>query len=320
MIIEAAIATLLTTSTEWRNGGDYVQRFVVPGSPYVSTVTRRLGAVAGVVYDAAGHARDLDGATATQIPHCVAIEPSGRPGFSPAGLNPGLPSTLSRERVVKPQPAVIDLMELYTFAAENGAGGRAQIEAKIAAAVDLLNSTLLHSGVYNVSFRLAHTARVDREENINHLQLLNWLTSDAGVARLRAEHGADLVGLWTEADAEIAWAPRTFTPTSGFHVISRRYPLSLQLFSHEVAHNLGAQHNAEQCGTLANDPYPYARGIVGATWMTVMSYPPAGEWRDVLPVFSNPELQPDGRADNARMIRLSGPIVADYFRRAEGIK
>ena len=263
--------------------------------------------------DSAGrqqHARDLDGSKATQIPHCIAVEPP----------QDDTVNTMSRQRAVAPERVVVDVMELYTLAAENGAGGRPQIEAKIAAAVDLLNSTLLQSRIYNVSFRLVYTGRIDREENINQLQLLNWLSNDAGVARLRNEQGADLVGLWTEADAEIAWAPRSFTPSSGFHVISRRYPLALQLFSHEVAHNLGAQHNAEQSGNVTNDPYPFARGVVGATWMTVMSYPPPGEWRDPLPLFSNPDLQRNGvplgipgRADNARMIRVAGPIVADYL-------
>ena len=317
MIIEAAVATLLAISTEWRNGGDYVQHFVTSGSPFISTVTRRLGAVAGVIYDAEGHARDFDGSTATQIPHCITVDPGPDDTID----------AMSRQRAVAPERVVIDLMELYTLAAENGAGGRPQIEAKIAAAVDLLNSTLLQSRIYNVSVRLAYTGRIDRDENINQLQLLNWLTNDAGVARLRGEHGADLVGLWTEADAEIAWVPRSFTPSSGFHVISRRYPLSLQLFSHEVAHNLGAQHNAEQCGKVTNDPYPFARGVVGTTWMTVMSYPPAGEWRETLPLFSNPDLQRDGaalgvpeQADNARMIRVSGPIVAEYFRAADGVQ
>lgn len=311
MMFAAAVMTVLATTTEWRNGGDYVQRFVVPGSPYYSTVTRHLGALAGVVYDAEGHARDLDGSKVSQIPHCAAPAPPE---------TDSLVSAMGRQRAVVPQRSVIDLMELYTLAAENGAGGRAQIEAKIAAAVDLLNSTLLQSRVSSVTFRLVYTGRIDRDETLTQVQMLNWLTCDNGVARLRAEHGADLVGLWTESDAEIAWAPRSFSPSSGFHVISRRYPLSLQLFSHEVAHNLGAQHNAEQAGNVANDPYPYARGIVGATWMTVMSYPPAGEWRDVLPVFSNPELQPDGHADNARMIRLTGPIVADYFRASDAVQ
>jgi hypothetical protein len=304
MILEAAMATVLMT-TEWRNGGDYVQRFVVPGSPYVSTVTRRLGAVAGVTYDADGHAHDLDGTTASQIPHCIALDP-------PAADD--TVRTMSRERAVKPERVTIDLMELYTLAAENGAGGRAQIEAKIAAAVDLLNSVLLQSHVYDVTFRLAYTGRIDRVENLDQLQMLIWLTNDPAVAKLRAEQKADLVGLWTEQDAEIAWAPRTFSAASGFHVISRRYPLALQLFSHEVAHNLGAQHNAEQTGKVANDPYPFARGLCGPTWMTIMSYPPAGEWRDVLPVFSNPDLQPNGSADNARMLRIGGPIVADYMK------
>ena len=311
MIIEAAVAAILSMGvTEWRNGGDYVQHFSVAGSPFVSTVTRRLGAVNGVVYDAEGHAHDLDGA-APHAPHCASVEP-------PAAMQAS--SASPRRRTVAPEHAVIDLMELYTFAAENGAGGRAQIEAKIAAAVDLLNSTLIQSQVYNVSFRLVHTARVDREENLTQLQFLNWLSSDAGVAKLREEHGADLVGLWTEADAEIAWAPRSFARSSGFHVICRRYPLSLQLFSHEVAHNLGAQHNVEQTGVVANDPYPFARGIRTAKWMTVMSYPPSGEWLEAIPRFSNPDLSYDGvplgvagKADNAQMIRLAGPVVAEYY-------
>lgn len=305
------IASTAAASWEWRNGGDYAHQFTVDGSPFVSTVTRRLGAVNGVIYDAEGHAHDLDGA-APHVPHCVAVEP-------PTALQAS--ATISaRRRVVAPERVVIDLMELYTFAAENGAGGRPQIEAKIAAAVDLLNTALIQSEVYNVTFRLVYTARIDRDENLNSLQLLMCLTQDAGVAQLRAEHGADLVGLWTEEDAEIAWAPRVFTPASGFHVICRRYPLSLQLFSHEVAHNLGAQHNVEQTGVVANDPYPFARGTLTAQWMTIMSYPPPGEWRDVLPRFSNPDLSYDGvplgvagQADNARMLRIGGAIVAQYY-------
>ena len=314
MIVEAALMTALLAgsgTTEWRNGGDYVQRFAVDGSPFTSTLTRRLGAVAGVVYDAGGQAHDVDGQIAHAIPQCASIEP---PATTQASVAP------TRRRAVSPERKVIDLMELYTFAAENGAGGRAQIEAKIAAAVDLLNSTLLQSQIFNVTFRLVYVGRIDRDENINQLQLLIWLTSDPGVAHLRELQGADLVGLWTETDAEIAWVPRSFAPSTGFHVISRRYPLSLQLFSHEVGHNLGAQHNAEQVGVIAGDPYPYARGVRSAKWMTVMSYPPAGEWRETLPIFSNPDLTYDGaalgvegQADNVRMIRLAAPIVADYY-------
>src|SRR5687767_114778 len=221
MIIEAAVAGILSMGfTEWRNGGDYVQHFSVDGSPFVSTVTRHLGAINGVIYDANGHARDLDGA-APHTPQCASIEP---PATLQAAAAP------ARHRAIAPKRAVIDVMELYTLAAENGAGGRAQIEAKIAAAVDLLNSTLQQSQIYNVTFRLVHVGRVDRDETLTQLQYLIWLTNDAGVAKLREEHRADLVGLWTEADAEIAWAPRSFARSTGFHVISRRYPLSLQLF------------------------------------------------------------------------------------------
>jgi hypothetical protein len=312
MIIEAAAATFLLVAKEWRNGGDYVERFVANGSPYVSTVTRRLGAVAGVVYDAEGHGHDVDGSSADQRPHCITVSAEG---------DGDVVQAMGRQRVVAPERVVVDVMELYTFAAENAAGGRAPLEAKIAAAVDLLNSTLLQSRIYNVSFRLVHAARVDREENLNPLQMLNWLTNDPGVAQQRQQHGADLVGLWTEMDAEIAWVPRSFKPASGFHVISQRYPLSLQLFSHEVAHNLGAHHNAEQVGTVASDPYPFARGICETKWMTIMSYPPAGQYRETLPIFSSPELERDGtplgipgKADNARMIRMAGPIVAGYVR------
>lgn len=313
MLIEAAAATFLLAAREWRNGGDYVERFTAPGSPYTSTLSRRLGAVAGVVYDADGVGRDADGSVATARPHCTSLEPDAR--------DDEVAAAASRKRAIAPERVVIDVMELYTFAAESGAGGRAAIEAKIAAAVDLLNSSLLQSRVYNVSFRLVYTARVEREECLTQLQMLSWLSNDAGVAQLRQQTGADLVGLWTEMDAEIAWVPRNFTPSTGFHVISRRYPLSLHLFSHEVAHNLGAQHNAEQLSSTSTDPYPFARGVLDQKWMTIMSYPPAGEWRDTLPVFSNPELEKDGkplgvagRADNASMIRLAGPIVADYVR------
>jgi Metallo-peptidase family M12 len=311
MILEAAVTAFLLTAREWRNGGDYVEQFVVAGSPWISTMTRRLGAVAGVTYDADGRGHDADGSTMTARPHCTTVSPEG----------PDLVQAMSRKRATAPERVVVDVMELYTFAAENAAGGRAPMEAKIAAAVDLLNAAMLQSRISNVSFRLVHTGRIDREEDLNQMQLLNWLSNDPSVAQLRQQHGADLVGLWTEVDAEIAWVPRSFTPSTGFHVICRRYPLSLQLYSHEVAHNLGAHHNAEQVGAASSDPYPFARGICEKKWMTIMSYPPAGEWRETLPVFSNPDLQLDGvplgvagKADNARMIRLAGPIVAGYVR------
>ena len=313
MILQAAIMAALAAggyTTEWRNGGDYVTRFVIDGSPFVSTVTRRLGSVAGVVYDRDGRPHDASGEVATSRPHCIAL--SASTATEAAATSP-------RRRAAKSNGVVIDLMEVYTLAAENGAGGRAQIEAKIAAAVDLLNTTMSQSGISNVTFRLVYVGRIDRDENLDQLQLLFWLSNDAAVAQLRREHGADLVGLWTERDAEIAWAPRSFTPSSGFHVICRRYPLSLQLFTHEIGHNLGAQHNPEECDSMPNDPYPFAHGVRGDKWMTVMSYPPEGEWRETLPLFSNPDITYNGvavgaagRADNARMIRMAAPAVAEY--------
>src|SRR5947207_8712918 len=132
MIIEAALLAALTiTDIEWRNGGDYAERFTNPGSPFVSTLTRQLGAVTGVAYDAAGRARDIENGKALDPPRvrpeCVAMVPDVDATVT----------AQSRRRATAPEREVIDLMELYTFAAENGAGGRAPMESKIAAAVDL---------------------------------------------------------------------------------------------------------------------------------------------------------------------------------------
>jgi hypothetical protein len=308
-----AFLTAAGPSIEWRNGGDFLSRFTVADSPFQSTMTRRLGVLAGVVYDRDGHPHDVSGGIATERPECLS------PAF-PAEAHTAAMS--ARRRAITRDTVIIDLMELYTFDAENAAGGRANIEAKIAAAVDVLNTTILQSGISDVTFRLVHAGPIECQENRKPVELLIWLSNDSEVARLRQEHGADLVGLWTGAAAQIAWVPRSFTPASGFHVISQRYPLSLQLFTHEIGHNLGAQHNAEQTASQTNDPYPFAHGVRTDRWMTVMSYPPDGEWLETLPLFSNPAISYQGiptgiadRADNARMIRVAALLVAEYRSR-----
>lgn len=219
----------------------------------------------------------------------------------------------------------IDLLAFYTPQARDAAGGVAQIEATLQAAVDMSNTAFTDSKMI-AHFDLVATALSTRNDTGNMSSDLSWLRNDAASIALRNQVGADLVSLVVEAgDAcGIGYVMRnpdvSFAP-SGFQVTARGCAVGNLSFAHEHGHNMGMEHDPANGTTPANASFPWSFGhFVNGSYRTVMSYATecvGGCTR--VPHFSNPDVthngQPTGIAeqrDNARTGDSTAPIVANF--------
>lgn len=231
---------------------------------------------------------------------------------------------------------LIDMMIVWSPAAESAAGGAMAMQSQAQAAVDSLNAIFLNSGVAN-RVRLVHRQLVAYTERSNCAAgaiitdcALDDITSDNDgivdqVHDLRDQHGADLVGFiignappW----CGIAWIPSTLSSSNhpyGFAVVSQFCAVGGRGFAHEVAHNLGANHDAAYHG--GEGPKPYNRGHLDPQgfWRTVMSYGGMCGNCTQIDYFSNPKLtHVDGDAvgtadaNNALVINLFGKAAAAF--------
>ena len=86
----------------------------------------------------------------------------------------------------------VDLMSVYTPQARAAAGGAAQIQAVIQAAVDSANQAFVNSQV-TAAYRLVHSVEAAHNDAGDMNLDLSWVASDATVAALRNQYGADMV-------------------------------------------------------------------------------------------------------------------------------
>jgi hypothetical protein len=321
-----------------QNVRDYTARFTLDGSQNPSVLIRYEGVMAGMIVtpdnvsyelDPNGDANLLTRVDITKF-HCEAVEPETESRVHVLVVNP----TMRHRAVHLPNDNyTIDLAEFYTPLAMAGAGGQAQMEALIQAAVAMLNESVRRSGIQNLTFRLVYTGTIQFDERdpklTSYQDVLNFITGSTEASASRSRVGADLVGLWIDGGGGIAWAPRyygAFRPSNGFHVIGRTLGLYVAGFEHEVGHNLGLQHDPPMVSASGSDDFPFARGVCTAQFITVMSsascIPNANSHNtNWIPYYSNtdPTLsyngQPMGSAmqDNVRMMRIGAPIVANYF-------
>jgi hypothetical protein len=182
--------------------------------------------------------------------------------------------------------SLIDVMVLYTPAAAAAAGGTSAINALIASAISITNTSYINSNVAQ-RLRLVHSQPVDYTESGDIQADLRDITQGAGslggVAALRNLHAADLVTLLTETPAfqwcGVAWAMTTVSTqfaSHGFSVVEQRCAVAPLSFAHELGHNMGLRHDwFVDDGTT---PYSYAHGHVNAgetqstQWRTIMAY------------------------------------------------
>jgi hypothetical protein len=220
---------------------------------------------------------------------------------------------------------LIDLLVVWTPAAEAAAGGAAAMQALVDAAERNANAVYRNSGVAQ-RVRLVHAQQVAYAERSGPctdpvdggqssepiLCALFDLTGAAdgfvdGVHALRDAHGADLVALLVRDTAYcgVAWLPLPPSPATshlGFAVVDQGCAIGNLSFSHELAHNMGAHHDpfVLGLGSCSDGREPgawcFSRGVVNVAgrWRTVMSYNTeclaAGVSCARLPYLSNPAL------------------------------
>jgi len=244
-------------------------------------------------------------------------------------------SGTSRSTTMSPTTAAatasvnIALMSIYTPQARAAAGGTAQIQAQIQAAVDQANTAFINSNM-TARYFLAHSAEVAYNDSGDITIDLNWVTGNSTVAGLRNSYGADMVSLIVDNGGGycgIGWVQRN--PSSSFanyaFQVTARGCLTNQTLAHEHGHNLGMEHDpANSSTTPAGASYDWSFGHnVAGSFRTIMSYNCPSPCPRVLH-YSNPDIlyngQPTGivnQRDNAQTGDLTAPIVAAF--RAGGV-
>ena len=238
--------------------------------------------------------------------------------------------------------AEIDLMIVYTTAATQWASTRGGILNRINEGMALSQKVLNDSGV-GIKLNLVHTYEIDYPETGNSLTDLRRLTHSnfdttryfEKVHELRDSVGADLVILVpsTGNAAGLAWqlSNANGRPTYGFSVVMVHY---INQFTkvHEMGHNMGAHHAADQLVAPGPGLFPFSAGyrfygIDNKLYSTIMSYTSSSHFSSGgnstrIGLFSTPLKQYQGTtagdyitADNVRTLREVKHTIAAYRTR-----
>ncbi len=242
-------------------------------------------------------------------------------------------------------PSQIDVMFVYTPDMLERYPG-SLIETRLNHLVAIANQAMVDSAV-PIVVHLAHhqeigypaqqSNRATLQDMARALQGHN-VPGMSGMKSAREAHGADIVALTWPHDIEtrgscgIAYFPRSdgnggYDPSYGVHIdndgVSNWSVCSDSVFTHELGHNLNAEH--QRSSSSGDDPerdnYAFVRD---GRFHTIMGSFGTGDINRYLrlDVFSNPEIRCGGEpcgstesgsgADNAATLRQFGPIVAQY--------
>ena len=199
---------------------------------------------------------------------------------------------------------IIDILFLYTESTLGGAGGEAGVLSLIDLAIAEANAVFDNSHL-PVRANLIHAEKTSYVNSGSIGTDLGYLGAGRGgianPSTLKSQFGADLVTLISETDnngwggvASILKVP-TGNQNSTTSVLNRRWiGAGFFLYVHEMAHNLGCQHDRRNAkntnGVLSPGVFPYSLGFRfeadNVTHVTVMAYDPG----IYLPFFSDPTL------------------------------
>jgi hypothetical protein len=236
-----------------------------------------------------------------------------------------------------PDPSTdIDVMVVYTQAAEDGAGGAEGMEVFIYQCLALTNLCYENSDIA-LRMNLVHFEKVTYTEAgdafVDRAALRDPADGELdNVHAMRDTYGADIVAMLVETSAgtNCGYA-YIMDPVSNAHeswafsVIKRSCAIDNKSFPHELGHIMSARHHDDATAT----PYAYVHGYqvlapadpATPAWRTIMSKI-GGTVR--IPFFSNPDVQyPLGGAstdamgtaateDNHRVLNNTAATVANF--------
>jgi len=225
-------------------------------------------------------------------------------------------------------PVAIDLLVLYTPSARDREGGTAAITSTLAGAVAVTNAAFARSGV-------AAVLTTSGPFELPYVESAAGIAADldamspggalhASVTAWRQATRADLVALVVgRPNAASGCGVAYLGPSPGavYSVTEAACLFAGQwTFSHEIAHNLGADHAP---GDPIVSPVPYARGYRSPSVRTLMAYAVPGAPARVLNFSSATVVEPPGSGaatgtalqDNARRLGETAATVAAYVAR-----
>ena len=302
--------------------------------------------------DGKQYALEVDRAASDLLKDAPAmVPPSARTAASaPAVFDPGEPVALADTLGDQATNAVVvNVMIVYSQAAQSWAAGNGGINSVIASAMERANEAHGNSDT-RVVLNLVHSEQVTYTESGSVSTDLTRLrqTSDGfmdGVHALRDQYGADLICLLLDID-DTGGLGYTLTTETG----DREYGFCLARVQqtswsytvvHEWGHNMGCSHSKTQVDSPwePEDLYSYSAGwqwddtLAQSTWpytqrgyCTIMTYEDfdavSGQDYERVPYFSNPSINYIGAStnatgnaadgDNARTIRNTRYAIADY--------
>jgi hypothetical protein len=207
--------------------------------------------------------------------------------------------------VAKDDGSIIDVLIVYTPAAQAAAGGQTQIETEIELAITLTNQGYANSGVTQ-RLRLvrkepiSYTERTTTSDAFTHaLQDITQTTDPhmTGIHALRNTYGADMVSLWIQDSAfcGLAWlmtSESSLFESSAFSVVAEGgCATSNYSFGHELGHNQGSNH--DRANASGGGARSYSYGYCGPGFRTVMSYAGTG-CSSRINYWSNPAVNAPG--------------------------
>lgn len=245
-----------------------------------------------------------------------------------------LAENLSLEAPIKTQAtSTINLLIAYTPDAVTEAGSEAAVLSVINNMVASANLAHTNSGT-GVMYAIAATYALSEASNDDFAQELSEATDDTDgkwdeLGALREQYCADQVvvivgGTNNQTICGIAWlggdaATMPFYDAQMYSVVSVNQVICSSLtFAHELAHNLGSEHDFNNSSQNAPYPYSYGHRFVGDSgkqYRTVMAYSPGTR----IAYFSNPDVSYEGQptgtvtANNALSILQTAPVVAEFY-------
>jgi hypothetical protein len=223
---------------------------------------------------------------------------------------------------------LIDLMVLYTPASRLAIGGTPAMVAELTGAVNNANLALANANVSH-RFRLVHHEEIAYAETGNVETSLDRLTFIDGhmdnVLGLRELHRADVVTLLT-ADINacgLGWlmVPNAVNSTFAafaYSVVPWNCANANLSMAHEIAHNMGLEHDRPNARSLPALPYAYGYAVPGVA-RDVMAHPCAVPCPRQ-PIYSTPlapfpgsvVLAGTATEDGGRALNITALVVAGF--------